>query len=527
MLAVAVLTVPAPTAPEVLLPALAMGHLVNDSIGVTLEQVVTAVISLEAQQGRSVRQPKLDSAVAGHLVNHSGLGSVYWTGLNDCHADVAHVALSLEKLRNESPPVPTTFFSVAGSMNGLTHLPAVRPDNIVFFDMNPAALETGRLVVELVKRSESAADYMTRVFLRNVSVFERSHGPLTHHNQHEFMQLPLSPDVYEETRTSLPAELRDLYSLVSSFADGERHELTDHVPVRQLVDRWWYSEDSAQQEDASVRLHLWATQCLLPCMNPAGNDLALSSGSGFPQLFESTTVESLVHPNPEGIPCAAAGMHYGLLWLEQSRYREVRSILLHAPIQWHETVLDPSSSAALARSVCRGIPHTPEGYTPRLVVYTMDMVGMNIIDADELRGNEAAEIANILHDSCATEELVWAQTLSAKEELVRTQRVQGGEPLADRGALNPWISWSAWDSKANLEAEFRDYPMLVQPTRLAISLEPGYWNQLNRVAGVARKVMRVLGPLRGRLKDAPTTLPAAMRRYFLSDEVARTSWWLW
>lgn len=56
------------------------------------------------------------------------------------------------------------YVSVVGSMNALNFLTAIRPKQIHFFDLNPAAVSWGKLLVELVRASASPQDFAARKY---------------------------------------------------------------------------------------------------------------------------------------------------------------------------------------------------------------------------------------------------------------------------------------------------------------------------------------------------------------------------
>eukprot|EP00746_Dinoflagellata_sp_MGD_P029105 gnl/MRDRNA2_/MRDRNA2_168868_c0_seq1.p1 gnl/MRDRNA2_/MRDRNA2_168868_c0~~gnl/MRDRNA2_/MRDRNA2_168868_c0_seq1.p1 ORF type:complete len:409 (+),score=74.35 gnl/MRDRNA2_/MRDRNA2_168868_c0_seq1:137-1363(+) len=114
------------------------------------------------------------------------------------------------------------FVSVVGSFSAVNLLTSIEPRNIVFFDMNPAAIEVAKLKCELINISDTPQDYISRIFARNVSSFEQAEGRLTKHNQHVFLGTPVDEELRTQTKALLTGAAKDIYeSLLQQYQDPD------------------------------------------------------------------------------------------------------------------------------------------------------------------------------------------------------------------------------------------------------------------------------------------------------------------
>lgn len=130
---------------------------------------------------------------------------------NDPPGELLHIVLTLvrAKLLNVGQLV-----SVVGSMTVLNFLTALSPAAIHFFDMNPCAVAWGKMLCELISVSESPQVFISRLFARDVRVFEEEHGKLVCFNQEQFLQEPPSWKWRWESEELLSKESREVYQTV-------------------------------------------------------------------------------------------------------------------------------------------------------------------------------------------------------------------------------------------------------------------------------------------------------------------------
>jgi hypothetical protein len=134
-----------------------------------------------------------------------------------------------------------TFATVIGGLSGLNYLAAVKPREIVFFDINLHALEYTRLVCELIRKSSDHRNFISRIFGRSVDRFLEKKGDadLTVENQEAYLLEPIDRGLFEETIRGLSTGSRTLFKAL-------------------LVPRW----------TRPVLDGAWCCRRLLPCWPP-------------------------------------------------------------------------------------------------------------------------------------------------------------------------------------------------------------------------------------------------------------------
>ncbi|CAJ1382402.1 unnamed protein product [Effrenium voratum] len=151
---------------------------------------------------------------------HAGFKDVYF-GANEPWGETLHDIFTL--IAHKFTQVEH-YVSVVGSMNALNFLTAIRPKQIHFFDLNPAAVSWGKLLVELVRASASPQDFVSRLFARDLQGFEEGQV-LSPASQEAFLQLPPSEAIRSETLAKLSEESQDVYRQVAEQVEGHKHDL--------------------------------------------------------------------------------------------------------------------------------------------------------------------------------------------------------------------------------------------------------------------------------------------------------------
>ncbi|CAJ1364106.1 unnamed protein product, partial [Effrenium voratum] len=152
---------------------------------------------------------------------HAGFKDVYF-GANEPWGETLHDIFTL--IAHKFTQVEH-YVSVVGSMNALNFLTAIRPKQIHFFDLNPAAVSWGKLLVELVRASASPQDFVSRLFARDLQGFEAEGQVLSPASQEAFLQLPPSEAIRSETLAKLSEESQDVYRQVAEQVEGHKHDL--------------------------------------------------------------------------------------------------------------------------------------------------------------------------------------------------------------------------------------------------------------------------------------------------------------
>eukprot|EP00930_Biecheleria_cincta_P034027 TRINITY_DN23555_c0_g1_i2.p1 TRINITY_DN23555_c0_g1~~TRINITY_DN23555_c0_g1_i2.p1 ORF type:complete len:311 (-),score=27.31 TRINITY_DN23555_c0_g1_i2:214-1146(-) len=144
--------------------------------------------------------------------------SWYFDGWPDCYlapndppGELLHIVLTLAKANLLQMG---QLVSVVGSMTVLNLLTGLSPTAIHFFDMNPCAVAWGKMLCELVLVSECPKVFISRLFARDVKVFEEEHGILSCLNQDIFLQTPPSWRWRWESEGLLSGEAREVYQTI-------------------------------------------------------------------------------------------------------------------------------------------------------------------------------------------------------------------------------------------------------------------------------------------------------------------------
>jgi GT2 family glycosyltransferase len=111
------------------------------------------------------------------------------------------VLANLESLRKAANPDVDTYLTVVGGLSGLNYLSAIRPKQILFFDINLHAFEYLRLILELIAISGSPREFISRVFCRSVDEFLRQAGQkdLTVENQRLYLAQKPQQNLFQDT----------------------------------------------------------------------------------------------------------------------------------------------------------------------------------------------------------------------------------------------------------------------------------------------------------------------------------------
>ena len=144
-----------------------------------------------------------------------------YIAFNDPPGELLHIILTLVRARLLEVD---RLVSVAGSMTALNFLTALNPGHIHFFDMNPCAIQWGRMLCELILLSDTPQEFVSRLFARNVTEFEHHSGKLTVLNQDRYLMWPASAGLRNSTQRFLSHEAAAVYSqILRSYQD--RHEI--------------------------------------------------------------------------------------------------------------------------------------------------------------------------------------------------------------------------------------------------------------------------------------------------------------
>jgi len=117
-----------------------------------------------------------------------GLKKVYLGGSNEPLGQTYHNIASLQSL-SQSGHVDLLISPVGSFMAPLTYLSELRPrKRVAFFDYNPDAIAVGKVTLELVRISKNKEEFISRIYSRDVPLFERRFGKITYYNQEAFMR---------------------------------------------------------------------------------------------------------------------------------------------------------------------------------------------------------------------------------------------------------------------------------------------------------------------------------------------------
>eukprot|EP00971_Amphidinium_carterae_P124419 2464677-Amphidinium_carterae.1 len=134
--------------------------------------------------------------------SHSFVGwQACYLAANDPMGELQHIVMSL--LRANLVQIDR-FISVVGSFTALNLLMVLQPRYMHFFDMNPCAIQWAQLLCELIAMSTSPAEFITRIFARDVATFElHTQERLSFLNQSKYMDMPPSMRVRDGTSARL------------------------------------------------------------------------------------------------------------------------------------------------------------------------------------------------------------------------------------------------------------------------------------------------------------------------------------
>jgi FkbM family methyltransferase len=120
---------------------------------------------------------------------------------------------NLARLRREIAPSVDTYATVIGGLSGLNYLTALTPKRILFYDINPVALDYARLMLELIGLATGPRDFMSRVFSRKVEHFLDDIGEpeLTVSNQERYLAHPVDEALLADTLARLSPTGRGAY----------------------------------------------------------------------------------------------------------------------------------------------------------------------------------------------------------------------------------------------------------------------------------------------------------------------------
>jgi len=217
------------------------------------------------------------------------------------------------------------FVSVVGSFEALNLLAAIQPKNIYFFDFNPAAVSFAKMKVELVTMSHTPQEYISRLFARNVTLFEDMEGRLTNTNQEQFVALPVDQQIRDSTLALLSKKSATAYS---------------HIMV--------------PRQDPRIHKPGWNSNgALRPCNVRHIMTACAPSGLG---------------PQPQHPGDSLIGFQYGEGFLSnQNTFNALKRTLRNAKIHWAQNVDFPHSAPLF------GMPATGS----KTLVFVMDMFASN------------------------------------------------------------------------------------------------------------------------------------------------------
>jgi FkbM family methyltransferase len=146
---------------------------------------------------------------------------------------------NLARLSAEVPARIDTYATVIGGLSGLNYLLAVRPAQVVFFDLNPSALTYVRWILDVIRTAEDPRDFISLVFSRSVTAFLADTGEpeLTVENQARYLARPIEEPLLGRMLSALTPEGRTAYErLVRPHVDART--LPDIRNCRRLLPCW-------------------------------------------------------------------------------------------------------------------------------------------------------------------------------------------------------------------------------------------------------------------------------------------------
>lgn len=144
------------------------------------------------------------------------------------NADIMAKTLSNEAVLRQRCRGPVhRYATVVGGLSGLNYIAALRPESLVFFDVNSEMVRYSRFLVEMIGASRSPADFLTNMFGRSVERFEAETGaPLTVENQDAFLARSVERGILDRLDGMLGEESREIFReyvephLFGSLPDG-------------------------------------------------------------------------------------------------------------------------------------------------------------------------------------------------------------------------------------------------------------------------------------------------------------------
>jgi Glycosyl transferases group 1 len=108
-------------------------------------------------------------------------------------------------LQNREIKEVGVFASVIGGLSGLNYLTVISPKEIVLYDVNEYSLDYASLICELIQLSDSAEDFISRIFSRSVDIFLRENqaSALTFENQVYYLKREIEHNLLADTISKL------------------------------------------------------------------------------------------------------------------------------------------------------------------------------------------------------------------------------------------------------------------------------------------------------------------------------------
>ncbi len=123
------------------------------------------------------------------------------------------VLTNLAQLQRLDLRATDSYATVIGGLSGLNYLLAFQPQRVVFYDVNPAAIDYGRFILEMIRLSSGPGEFISRMFARSIEGFLSHSGEacLTVGNQQEYLARPIEQALWSGTLDHLSAKGREVY----------------------------------------------------------------------------------------------------------------------------------------------------------------------------------------------------------------------------------------------------------------------------------------------------------------------------
>lgn len=116
------------------------------------------------------------------------------------------------KILKESIPPVFKYVTVIGGMSGLNYIQYLRPKNIIFYDINPFAVEYLTFILELISISRNHRDFISRIFCRDLKIFEDTFKTmLNYKNQQIYLDLPVDEILQKDTCNRLSQSSQKIF----------------------------------------------------------------------------------------------------------------------------------------------------------------------------------------------------------------------------------------------------------------------------------------------------------------------------